>query len=134
VWFHGWTKGVRHEEAKFDAYKAEQLAQAATELNKRLTKQTELQRKNEGIANDLIKAKQARAADAAVSAGRLRDYTAALGSARNQSACASGGTSGAIATVSSECPANLETLDRHLKNITGIASGLQQYVVTVCLK
>jgi hypothetical protein len=135
LWFHGWIRGVHHEEAKFEAYKAQQMAQAATELGKRLAQQTELQRKNEGIANDLQKAKQARAADAVVTAGKLRDFNAAIDSAARNDASACPGTNATRTKewdVLRSCADSLggmaETADRLADKI----AGLQDYA-KLCL-
>jgi hypothetical protein len=133
LWFHGWMKGVHHEEAKFEAYKTQQMAQAATELGKRLTKQTELQRKNEGIANDLLKAKQARTADAIVVAGKLRDYESAAYSARSAEASACPGTASPFAAIAGECIRAFAALDEHDKGLAITARGLQRHETEVCL-
>ena len=133
LWFHGWIRGVHHEEAKFEAYKAQQMAQAATELSKRLAQQTELQRKNEGIANDLLKAKQARTADAIVVAGKLRDYESAAYSARNAEASACPGTVSPFAAIAGECIRAFAALDEHDKGLAITARGLQRHETEVCL-
>ena len=133
TWFHGWVKGVHHEEAIFEAYKSEQIADAAKELNKRLAKQNDLQRKNEGIANDLQKAKQARTADAIVVAGKLRDYESAAYSARNAEASACPGTVSPFAAIAGECIRAFAALDEHDKGLAITSRGLQRHETEVCL-
>jgi hypothetical protein len=129
----GWVKGAHHEEAKFEAYKARQMADAAMELSKRLAQQTDLQRKNEGIANDLLKAKRARAADAIVVADKLRDYESAAGSARSIEASACPGIASPFAAIAGECIRAFAALDEHDKGLAITARSLQRHEAEVCV-
>ena len=133
IFGYGWVKGAAHGEARLNAYILTQTQQADAELQKRLQKESVLKVSQERLFNDLAKQKQARAADAIASAGRVRDFQSVLDRARSAAASATDGTAGAIATVASECARDIEKMDGYAKGIADKASGLQRYVVEVCL-
>ncbi len=116
--------------ADFDAYKIEQAeATAKAEADAR-SKEQALNIANRKVTNDYIAEKKRRAADAVVTAGKLRDLESALSeAASNPGTCA--GTDDPRGTIAGECAAALSTLDEYAQGLAAKATALQEYTRSV---
>lgn len=124
--------GASSTQQKWDAATTAQAKAtlAASEANR--VKEKTLNLAVERVRNELIKVKAARAADAAITTGRLRDLTAALASAAGANPAATDGADDPRGAIAGECSVALTTLDGHAQSLAGQVTGLQDYVRTVC--
>ena len=104
-----------------------QTLKATEEARKR---EAELRTSVEKLDHELQTEKARHAAAARVTDGRLREYQAALRTAR-AGAGAAGGTGGPFAAIASECPGALAEMDQYARELAFRAVGLQRYVSTV---
>jgi hypothetical protein len=103
-------------------------ALAASEVARK--REQELAVVNEKVRHELHIQKARSDAAAVVTAGRLRDLQAALGSAGSTDtvASASGGTDDPSATIIGECGRAITALDKYAQDLADQTSGLQNYI------
>lgn len=87
----------------------------------------------ERVRHELIKNKAARAADAVLNAGIMRDLEAALSSAGSNTPAAGGTDADPRYGIVAECASALTTLDEAAKRLAGQTAALQGYTVSVCV-
>ena len=121
------------DQGGYDRAEAEYTAAALKASEAARAKEQELIVKNQKVANDYINEKNRRAADAAVSAGRLRDLQAALSSPQGTDTAAIAGTIDPRDAIINQCAGALVGLDDYAQEVAGKASALQQYIGAVCL-
>lgn len=109
-----------------NAVRAEYAAAAVKASEEARAKEHALQSSVERLANDLQKQKAANAALSRTHADRLRQYEAAIGDARGDTATPSG-DSGPFAAIAGECGRALIALDEHARGLAATARALQEY-------
>jgi hypothetical protein len=120
------------DEGGYDRAVAEQTARALVASEAARAKEQVLQTKVTKVANDYQLEKKRRAADAVVSAGKLRDLTSVITAATNSTT-----TSGADADprlgIIAECAGAATKLDTAVKELADQTVALQQYASSVCV-
>lgn len=126
--------GGANTRADFAEYKAQRSAESFKASEAARVKENTLNLSNERIRRDLAKEKAARAADAAIAAGRLRDFQSALDSSTSQDSATGPGADGdPRPQILAQCAGQLIALDRAVKRLAGQTIALQDYAANVCL-
>ena len=116
--------------SRYNAGAASVQAQTLKATEDARKREAELRTSVEKLDHELQTEKARHAAAARVTDGRLREYQAALRTAR-AGAGAAGGTDGALAAIASECPGALAEMDQYARELAFRAVGLQRYITTV---
>lgn len=130
----GVLEGRAEIQAKWDKERDEATAAALIASETRRVETEALITTNTKVINDYIAQKNLRAADAVLSAGKLRDLQATLDRARSQQApTAAGAAPDPRLDIIAECSSVAGKLDDKVKSLAGTLTGLQAYVSGVCL-
>lgn len=133
--FKAYHAGGVSARSELQAYQLEATQAAAKASEEARKKEANYRSTNERISRDLAKEKAARAADAAVLAGRMRDLESALSSVSAQDTATEPGIDGdPRPSIIAGCASQLIVLDEAVKRLAGQTRGLQAYANDVCLK
>lgn len=111
---------------EWDKERAETVAAALVASQAARAREEKLNTANQKVTNDYNAQKKLRAADAVVSAGKLRDLDAAI-AATSADSGASSGADAPFAAIAGECERALVSMDEYAKSLAATASGLQNF-------
>ena len=131
--YRAFTGGKAAVQSLWDRERAETTAEALKASESARAKEQVLTAANAKVTNDYVLQKKLRAADAVVSAGKLRDLQAAVGNPSGAETAALGGADDPRDRIIDQCASALVTLDRDVKGLALTATGLQSYTRDVCL-
>lgn len=115
--------------AQWDADIAVRTTDALVAEHAARAKEQDLIAKNQKVTNDYNAEKKRRAADAAVSAGRVRDLEAALADPAGTSAATEPGNYGdPRSAIIAQCAGTVAVLDDAVKRLAGQTTALQRYI------
>lgn len=128
-----YKSGGASARADLQAYQLEatQAAAAASEAARK--KEANYRSTNERISRDLAKEKAARAADAAIVAGKLRDLESTIDSARASDPGPGSDADDPPLAVARQCARSLVILDEYASGLASQTRALQAYTRDVCL-
>lgn len=129
--FHGGKAAVQ---VLWDRERAETTAEALKASEARRATEKASTDTNAKITNDYNTQKKLRAADAVVSAGKLRSLETAINSARSaETPSAAGAAADPRLDIIAECASVASQLDDTVKSLAGTLTGLQSYTKDVCM-
>lgn len=117
----------------WDKERAELTAQALVASEAARAKEKTLIAINAKVTNDFIVQKKLRAADAVVSAGKLRDLQATLASAASDNPATGSSADDPRDRIIDECASAVVALDGYAKGLASTVTGLQGYASEVCI-
>lgn len=120
---------------EWDKERAEQMADALKADQANRVKETALNAANQKVANDYITQKKKLVAAAAISDGKLREFTAAaVDSAASGLAGTDGGSDDPRDALLAQCGFTASRLDDYAKEVAAKAIALQEYAKLMRLK
>lgn len=131
--FTAFRTGKAATQAKWDAERAEQMAQALTASEAARTKERELQTKVAKVSDDYQNEKRKRASDAQLNADKLSELQAALSDTAGLNPASTDGVDDPRGAIISECAVALVGLDGYAKGLAAKTSALQVYAREVCV-
>jgi hypothetical protein len=134
VWHY--TDKTKAVDAAVTLVRAEYINAALAASESARTRESQLIAANAKVSHDFQIQKTRNAANARVTAGKLRDLQAAIASADTPSADtpAASGINGPFASIAGECGRALVALDEHAATLASTARALQQYAASVRVK
>ena len=118
---------------QWDKERADITADALVASEAARAKEQVLTAANTKVTNAYNAQKKLRAADAVVSAGKLRDLQAALSGPSGTEAAALGGADDPRDRIIDQCASALFNMDQYAKSVASQAAGLQGFARDVCL-
>ena len=117
----------------WDKERAELTAQALAASEAARAKEKTLVIANQKVSEKYVAEKKRRAADAVVSAGKLRDLQAALTSAASDNPTTGSSADDPRNTIIDQCASQLVGMDEYAKSMASQVTGLQGYAGSVCV-
>ena len=117
----------------WDKERAELTAQALVASEAARAKEKTLVIANQKVSEKYVAEKKRRAADAVVSAGKLRDLQAALASAASDNPTTGHNADDPRDRIIDECASAAVALDGYAKGLASTVTGLQGYAGSVCI-
>ena len=131
--FKAYHAGGVSARAELQLYQLEATQAAAKASEEARKKEANYRSTNERISRDLAKEKAARAADAAIVAGKLRDLESTLDSARASDPGPGSDADDPPLAIARECARSLVILDEYASGLASQTRALQAYTRDVCL-